>query len=42
MYGLTEDEEIVKNFIVDLKEYTEFLIREEIKNIPYGTYFGED
>jgi N-methylhydantoinase B len=31
----------VENFLVDLYGYTEFLMRQEIKKIPEGTYYGE-
>ncbi len=36
-YGL----EVIKNFVLDLFEYTEALMRDEISNIPDGTYYGE-
>ena len=33
--------ETIRNFLVDLYAYTEFLMREEIKKVPDGTYYGK-
>ena len=33
--------ETIEKFLTDLYAYTEFLMREEIKKVPDGTYYGE-
>ncbi len=34
-------EQTIEEFLVDLYDYTEFLMRDEIARIPDGTYYGE-